>query len=77
MNEVSSIATDFSVPSISALPGANVTSFDCSTPCTSVDVAGLAVGLTPTINGVYSAGSGVGVPLISTRWTFAGTTGPT
>ena len=52
LNEVVSIAAVFSVPLTSALPGTNVTSLDCSTPCTSVDVAGSAVGLTPTICGV-------------------------
>ena len=52
LNEVGSIATVFSVPLTSVLPGTNVTSLDCSTPCTSVDVAGSAVGATPTICGV-------------------------
>ena len=75
MNEVGSIATDFSVPSIFALPGANVTSFDCSIPCTSVEVAGFAVGLTATMTGVYSASTDV--PFVSWRWTLAGWTGPT
>ena len=50
--DVGSIAAVFSVPLTSALPGTNVTSLDCSTPCTSVDVAGSAVGATPTICGV-------------------------
>ena len=52
LNEVVSIATVFSVPLISVLPGVNVTSFDCSTPWISVEVAGSAVGATPTICGV-------------------------
>ena len=52
MNELVSSGTSFSTPLTVALPGLNVTSLDCSTPCTSVVSAGEAVGITPTIVGV-------------------------
>ena len=52
LNEVVSIGTSFSTPLIVVLPGLNVTSLDCSTPCTSVESAGVALGVTPTILGV-------------------------
>ena len=50
--EVVSIGTSFSTPLTVALPGLNVTSLDCSTPCKSVVLAGSAVGVTPTMFGV-------------------------
>ena len=46
------MATDFSTLSIVALPGANVTTPDCTSPWMFVDSAGVAVGATPTICGV-------------------------
>ena len=52
MNDLGSSGTSFSTPLTVALPGLKVTSFDCSTPCTSVVSAGEAVGVTPTIVGV-------------------------
>ena len=52
MNESVLSGTSFSTPLIVVLPGLNVTSLDCSTPCTSVVSAGSAVGVTPTIVGV-------------------------
>ena len=59
----------------SAVPPLNVIGCFWVAPCTSVDSAGLAVGLTPTITGVYSAVAGV--LFLSTRWTVTGCTGPT
>ena len=52
VNELGSSGTSFSTPLTVAFPGLNVTSLDCSTPCTSVVSAGSAVGVTPTIVGV-------------------------
>ena len=59
----------------SAVPPVNIIGCFWVAPCTSSDVAGLAVGLTPTITGVYSASTVV--PFISWRWTIAGCTAPT
>ena len=73
--ELALIATDFSTPSIVALPGANTTVPDCASPWIFEDSAGVAVGLTPTIDGVYFVSTLV--PLLSSACTFAGTTGPT
>ena len=53
VNEPVLSGTSFSTPLIVVFPGLNVTSLDCTAPCTSVDVAGSAVGTTPTICGVY------------------------
>ena len=73
--ELALIATDFSTPAIVALPGANATVPDCASPWIFVDSAGVAVGLTPTIDGVYLVSTLV--PLLSSACTFAGSTGPT
>ena len=73
--ELALIATDFSSPAIVALPGANATVPDCASPWIFDDSAGVAVGLTPTIDGVYLVSTLV--PLLSSACTFAGTTGPT
>ena len=69
------IATDFSTLSIVALPGANATTPDCSSPWMFVDSAGVAVGVTPTICGVYVVFTTV--PFTSSACTFAGNTLPT
>ncbi len=51
--ELALIGTDFFSPPIVVSPGANDTVPSCVSPCTPVDSSGVAVGVTPTIFGVY------------------------
>ena len=50
--EFALIGTDFFSPPIVVSPGANDTVPSCVSPCTPADSSGVAVGVTPTIDGV-------------------------